>query len=86
MTPRDYWNTYVEAAGGIPAVAERLGIPYPTLYAVSAGRRGIGHRLAELMAKADPSLDASVLVWVRPLQPGNASLGQLSGSNGKRAA
>jgi plasmid maintenance system antidote protein VapI len=68
MEPRTYLKNYVAKHGPLPAVAERLGIPYPTLFAVCNGQRGIGHKLAQRMAEADPSLDASVLVWVRPLR------------------
>lgn len=66
MDPRSYWQRYVTQHGGATGVADRLGIPYPTVAAVCNGRRGIGRRLAELMASKDSSLDASVLVWVRP--------------------
>jgi hypothetical protein len=68
MSPRTYWKHYIDAAGGIPAVVDRLGIPYSTIAAVTNGWRGIGHKLAQRMVEADPSLDASVLVWVRPLR------------------
>lgn len=65
MTPRAYWQNYVEQHGGPVGAAERLCIPYPTIASVCNGRRGIGRRLAERMGAADPSLDVSVLVWVR---------------------
>jgi plasmid maintenance system antidote protein VapI len=68
MEPRTYFDNYVAKHGAMAAVAERLGVPYPTLAAVCNGQRGIGHKLAQRMAEADPSLDASVLVWVRPLR------------------
>jgi plasmid maintenance system antidote protein VapI len=64
MTPREYWAHYVEANGGPTKVAERLGIPFPTIAAVCNGQRGIGKGLAQRMNQADPMLDASVLVWV----------------------
>lgn len=67
MTPRAYWKNYVEKHGGPTGAAQHLDIPYPTIAAVCNGRRGIGHRLAKQMIAADPELDASVLVWVRPL-------------------
>lgn len=65
MTPRTYWQTYVEKHGGAVGTAERLDIPYPTIASICNGRRGIGHRLAARMVSADPSLDAATLVWVR---------------------
>ncbi len=68
MDPRTYLKNYVAKHGNLPAVAERLGIPYQTIAAVCSGQRGIGHKLAQRMVEADPSLDASVLVWVRPLR------------------
>lgn len=66
MDPRSYWMQYVEKNGGAPAVAERLGIPYPTIASVCNGSRGIGRELAERMSTADPELDRTVLVWVKP--------------------
>lgn len=68
MSPRTYWQNYIDKHGGLVAIVDRLGIPYSTIAAVSNGWRGIGHKLAQRMAEADPSLDASVLVWVRPLR------------------
>lgn len=68
MNPRSYWQDYVTRSGGLTAAAAKLGIPYATLAAVSNGRRGIGRRLAQQMASVDPTLDASVLVWVRPTE------------------
>lgn len=63
---RQYWQEYVDRIGGPVQVAEKLGIPYSTIAGVCNGSRGIGHDLAERMAKADPDLDQMVLVWVRP--------------------
>lgn len=68
MTPRAYWQNYVDKIGGRLAVAERLGIPYSTIACVCNGARGISHKLAQRMVDADPSLDAKVLVWVRPIE------------------
>ena len=68
MDPRTYWNRYVKGHAGPKNVSERLGIPYQTIYSVCTGHRGIGHRLAQTMAAADPQLDASILTWVRPLR------------------
>ena len=68
MTPRTYWQTYVEQHGGPVGTAARLGIPYSTIASICNGRRGIGHRLAARMAEADPALDAATLVWVRALR------------------
>lgn len=65
MTPREYFAHYVEQNGGPTRVAERLGIPFPTIAAVCNGQRGIGRRLAERMAQADPLLDPKTLVWVK---------------------
>lgn len=66
MTPRLYWQDYVTRNGGVRAVSERLGIPYPTIASVCNGQRGIGHSLASRMVAADQSLDVTVLIWVRP--------------------
>lgn len=65
MNARDYWNTYVENAGGAVQVSTKLDIPYSTIAGICNGSRGIGHKLAERMAAADPMLDAGRLVWVR---------------------
>lgn len=65
MDARNYWNHYVEQVGGPTAVAAKLEIPYSTIAGVCNGSRGIGHRLAQRMAKADPLLDAQKLIWVR---------------------
>lgn len=67
MTPRTYWQHYVNVCGGPAAAALRLGIPYPTIAAVCNGRRGIGHQLAARMCAADKTLDSGMLIWVRPL-------------------
>ena len=67
MDPRTYFENYVAKHGGQADAARRLGIPYQTIAAVCSGQRGIGHKLARRMVEADPSLDANVLVWVRPL-------------------
>lgn len=64
MTPREYWQHYVERIGGPAKVADHLSIPYPTIAAVCNGRRGIGKVLARRMKAADPILDESQLVWV----------------------
>jgi plasmid maintenance system antidote protein VapI len=67
MDARTYWNAYVEQKGSPTKVAEHLGIPYSTIAGVCNGSRGIGRDLAAKMAAADPTLDASMLVWVRAL-------------------
>ncbi|NLA68294.1 MAG: helix-turn-helix transcriptional regulator [Gammaproteobacteria bacterium] len=64
VSPRDYWAKYVADNGGPAAVAAALNIPYSTIAGVCNGSRGIGRRLAQRMADADPSLDREVLVWV----------------------
>lgn len=69
MNPRTYWNTYVERHGGVSATAERLGLPYSTLAGICNGSRGIGRDLAIRMRQADPLLDPSVLIWIRPTKP-----------------
>lgn len=64
MNPRQYFLDYVERNGGLQAVSDNLGIPYPSLASVSNGSRGIGKAMAKRMVAADPSLDISVLVLV----------------------
>jgi len=66
MDARKYWLDYVERNGGLTEVSEKLDIPYPSLASVSNGQRGIGKAMAARMVAADASLDASVLIWVRP--------------------
>jgi plasmid maintenance system antidote protein VapI len=68
MDARTYWNAYVEQKGGPTKVADLLGIPYSTIAGVCNGSRGIGRDLAAKMAAADPALDASKLLWVRPVR------------------
>lgn len=69
MDAREYWNTYIENVGGIAAAAEKLGTPYSTVAGICNGSRGIGHKLAQRFAERDRMLDASRLVWVRPIKP-----------------
>lgn len=65
MKPRKYLLTYVKDAGGIPAAASKLKLPYPTLAAICNGTRGISRGMAERMAKASSGLlDPTILVWV----------------------
>lgn len=66
MDARAYWNAYVERIGGVKAVAEKLDTPIQTIYSITNGHRGIGHKLAERFVARDPSLDRLVLIWVRP--------------------
>lgn len=66
MDARGYWNTYVDGCGGMVEVSARLQTPYSTIASICAGHRGIGRTLAQRFAKADPLLDASRLLWVRP--------------------
>lgn len=56
---------YIKRCGGVGAAAERLRTPYSTVAGICNGSRGIGRDLAARFAKADPSLDEKVLVWVR---------------------
>lgn len=71
MNPRSYWNSYLQKHGGVRHVAERLGIPYSTIYAVHTGHRGIGKKLAQRMVNKDPKLNGSILVFVAPEQKNN---------------
>jgi len=64
MTPREYWNSYVELHGGAASVSKRLSIPYPTIASICNGSRGIGRVTARRMVEADPMLDSSMLLWV----------------------
>ena len=64
MTPREYWDHYVERRGGLRKLADESGIPYPTLACVSNGSRGIGRKLADRLGSFDPLLDQSQLIWV----------------------
>lgn len=68
MTPREYWSLYVEQNGGLPAIADKTGVPYSTLAAVTNGQRGIGKALAQRLKDADPLIDATRLVWVQPIR------------------
>lgn len=68
MDARAYWTNYVQRHGGPRGVSDRLDLPYSTVACICNGSRGIGHALATRMAEADPELDRSVLVWVRPTE------------------
>lgn len=65
MNPRDYLMAYIEREGGIPQVASKLGMRYPTLAAICNGHRGISPKMADKMQMADPILDRNRLVWIR---------------------
>lgn len=67
MDARAYWDHYVATHDGPVGVSRHLNIPYPTIACINNGSRGIGKRLAERMAEADPLLDPAKLVWVRPV-------------------
>jgi hypothetical protein len=86
MTPRTYWQNYVDSHGGPTGVAERLGIPYTTIASITNGWRGIGRKLALRMVAADPSLDPAVLAFVAATKPANDPAGQGESAPGKRAA
>jgi hypothetical protein len=86
MNPRSYWDAYAGRFAQISDLAGHLGIPYPTIYAVCKGQRGIGRALAERMVAADPSLDASILIWVRPVKPGAQARSQCGSATSQRAA
>lgn len=64
MDARTYWNHYVEQKSGVAGTASHLGLPYSTIAGICNGSRGIGRRLAQRMAAADPILDKDMLVWV----------------------
>jgi len=74
MTPRQYWNDYVKSHGGAARVAERLGIPFPTIASVCNGRRGIGRALATRMVASDRKLDREILIWVEAIPAANGVL------------
>lgn len=68
MSPRNYWNHYVDKHGGPSGTSSHLGVPYSTIAGICNGSRGIGRGLAKRMAKADPSLDELILIWVEAVQ------------------
>ena len=76
MEAREYWNHYVAENGGPVGVSKKLGIPYQSIACICNGHRGIGHGLAQRMAKADPMLDPKKLVWVRAEKRGGGGLRQ----------
>ncbi|NID14350.1 hypothetical protein [Luteibacter yeojuensis] len=86
MTPRLYWQEYVTRNGGRRTTADRLGLPYSTVASICNGYRGIGRALAERMVAADPSLDASILIWVRPVKPDTQARSQCGSATCDRAA
>jgi plasmid maintenance system antidote protein VapI len=81
MNPRSYWQAFAARFETVADLAEHLGVPYPTVYAVCKGQRGIGRALAERMVAADPTLDVNVLVWVRAGKAGDEP-----GTNAREAA
>jgi hypothetical protein len=66
---RAYFTDYVRRQGGLYAAAKKLKTPYSSLAAIANGGRGIGYALADRFCRADRTLDASLLVWVRPTKP-----------------
>lgn len=73
LSPRDYWDAYVERCGGLPALAEASGIGYSTLAGVSNGFRGIGRDLANRLVDFDPLLDKGVLLQIEPTRGTDAA-------------
>lgn len=67
MTPREYWNIYVEKCGGIPAMAKNYGLNYSTLAGIHSGARGCGRKLASNIKRVDPLADAGMLAMVGPI-------------------
>lgn len=76
MDARSYWNDYVEKCGGLQPTAAKLRTPYSTIACITNGSRGIGRRLARRFAKADATLDETVLVWVTPVSGDSGLMGQ----------
>lgn len=66
MSPLEHLNAYIERHGGTGPAARRLSLPYPTLYAIRTGLRGISPRMAERIERASGGeLLKERLVWVR---------------------
>lgn len=66
MSPIEHLNAYIERHGGIAPAARKLNLPYPTLYAIHSGGRGISPRMAERIERASGGeLLKERLVWVR---------------------
>ena len=68
MNARDYWDHYVDQHDGPTGTAAHLSVPYSTIAGICNGSRGIGHKLAQRMAEADPMLDPAKLIWVRAIK------------------
>lgn len=72
MDPRQHLEAAIRNKGGLPKAAAAWGIPYPSLYAVATGWRGLSkRRAAEWAAQSGGELDASLLVWIRATKKEN---------------
>jgi hypothetical protein len=66
MDGRQHLEAAISKHGGIAQAARAWQIPYPTLYAVTRGYRGVSRRQAGLWeAKAGGDLIADRLIWIR---------------------
>ena len=66
MDGRQHLEAAIAKAGGIAEAARAWNIPYPSLYAVTRGYRGVSRKQAsKWAAKSSGELIADLLVWIR---------------------
>ena len=66
MDGRQHLEAAITKCGGTAEAARAWGLPYPSLYAVKQGWRGVSRKqAAKWAAQSNGDLDASLLVWIR---------------------
>jgi hypothetical protein len=66
MDGRQHLEAAITKRGGVAEAARVWGIPYPSLYAVARGWRGVSRSQAgKWAALSHGELDADLLVWIR---------------------
>ena len=76
MDGRQHLEAAIAQHGGIAPAARAWSLPYPSLYAVVNGWRGVSRKQAALWAaSAGGELDPSLLVWIRATKKVRADKG-----------
>lgn len=74
MDPRQHLEAAVARHGKVADAARAWGLPYPSLYAVVNGWRGVSRRqAAKWAASSKGELDPALLVWIRAFRKESAA-------------
>lgn len=66
MDGRQHLEAAISKHGSVAEAARKWGIPYPSLYAVKTGFRGVSRKqAAKWAALSHGELIADLLVWIR---------------------